>query len=141
MGTFNKRRACSRRNRARWTPQVERLEGRVVLSTFRVNTTLDTVAMNLKTGKDATGRISLRSAIMAADARGGSNKILVPAGDFVLTIVRTGVEDGTNGELLITGNVTITGQGSGNTIVDGNALDRVVQVQSGNVSISGLTIE
>ena len=59
-------------------PGLEMLEHRVVLSTFRVNTTLDTVAVNLKTGKDATGHISLRSAIMAADAKGGSNKIILP---------------------------------------------------------------
>ena len=43
--------------------------------------TLDTVAVNLKTGKDASGHVSLRSAIMAADAKGGSNKIILPAGD------------------------------------------------------------
>ena len=50
-------------------PRLEGLEARVVLSTFKVNTTLDTVAVSLKTGKDASGHISLRSAIMAADAK------------------------------------------------------------------------
>jgi hypothetical protein len=134
-------RVKSGRLKPRLRPRLELLEHRVMLSTFRVNTTLDTVAVNLQTGKDTTGHISLRSAIMAADARGGSNRIIVPAGDFTLTIVRNGVEDGTSGELLIAGNVTIKGRGSSRSIVDGNALDRVVQVQSGNVSISGLTIE
>jgi hypothetical protein len=32
-------------------PRLENLEARLVLSTFEVNTTLDTVAVNLKTGK------------------------------------------------------------------------------------------
>ena len=49
-------------------PRFEGLEGRVLLATFKVNTTLDTQAVNLRNGKDATGHISLRSAIMAADS-------------------------------------------------------------------------
>jgi len=43
-------------------PWLEALESRMVLSTFKVNTLLDTVAVNLKTGKDASGHVSLRSA-------------------------------------------------------------------------------
>jgi hypothetical protein len=42
---------------------LDRLEARLVLSTFQVTTTLDTVAVNLHDGTDATGHISLRSAI------------------------------------------------------------------------------
>src|SRR5262249_21623694 len=63
------------RRRVRSSPRLELLEERALLSTFRVNTTLDTVAVDLRTGKDASGHISLRSAIMAADAKGGSNTI------------------------------------------------------------------
>ena len=47
-------------NRSR--PGLELLEQRVTPSTFHVNSLLDTVAVNLKTGKDASGHISLRSA-------------------------------------------------------------------------------
>jgi hypothetical protein len=60
-------------------PGLEGLEGRVVLSTFNVNTTADTVAVNFKTGQDKNGQISLRSAIMAADAQVGTNQIILPA--------------------------------------------------------------
>src|SRR4051794_10006810 len=56
-----------RQSAARLRPGAELLERRLVLTTFNVNTMLDTVAVNLQTGKDAAGRISLRSAIMAAD--------------------------------------------------------------------------
>ena len=49
-------------------PSIEGLESRIVLSTFKVNTLLDTVAVDLKTGKDASGHISLRSAIQAANS-------------------------------------------------------------------------
>ena len=71
-----------KRSASRIHPRLEWLEDRVVLSTFKVNTTLDTVAVSLKTGKDASGHISLRSAIMAADAHGGKNTIILPNGTF-----------------------------------------------------------
>src|SRR5262249_6754968 len=63
----------ARRNRLR--PRAEALESRLVLSTFTVNTVLDTPAVNLSTGKDASGRISLRSTIQAANARPGADII------------------------------------------------------------------
>jgi hypothetical protein len=75
-----------RRRKIQSRPRLEMLEGRIVMSTFQVNTTLDSVAVNLHTGKDATGHISLRSAIMAADASGGSNTINLRNGTDNLTI-------------------------------------------------------
>ena len=44
-------------------------------------------AVNLKSGKDASGHVSLRrSAIMAANAKPSSDTIIVPSGTFLLTI-------------------------------------------------------
>ena len=63
---------------ARWRPALESLEVRQVPTTFAVNTPLDTVAVNLQTGKDAQGHISLRSAIMAANASPGADTINLP---------------------------------------------------------------
>ena len=133
------RRGPARRRGLR--PRLEGLEDRVTPTTFRVNSVLDTVAANLKTGKDASGHISLRSAIQAADAHPGTDTIVVPAGTFLLTIPGTDENASATGDLDINGSVKIKGAGAGSTIVDGNQLDRVFRVLSGKVSISGLTIQ
>ena len=124
----------------RLRPRLEGLEGRVVLSTLPRQHDARHVAVNLKTGKDATGHISLRSAIMAADAKGGSNTINLPGGTFKLTIAGANEDASATGDLDITGNLTIRVRG-GRTVVDGNNLDRVIEVLSGKVSISELTVQ
>ena len=87
MGNLDKvRQGKGKRRTTRSRPSLEWLEHRVTPSTFHVNTLLDTDAVSFKTGKDASGHVSLRSAIMAADAQGGSNKIILPAGTFTLTL-------------------------------------------------------
>ena len=129
------------RRQARFRPWGEALETRRLLSTFRVNTLLDTVAVNLKTGKDASGHISLRSAIEAANSRPNADTILLPNGTIKLTIAGADEDNAATGDLDIKGNVTIKGKRASSTIVDGNALDRVFQVLSGRVQISGLTIQ
>ncbi len=112
------------------------------MSTFQVNTTLDTVAVDLHTGKDATGHISLRSAIEAANTRSGNSTIIVPAGPFMLTIARRPNEDNAaTGDLDISSNVTIKGKAAAATIIDANGLDRVFQVIRGKVKITNVTIE
>ena len=112
-----------------------------MLSTFKVNTTLDTVAVSLKTGKDASGHISLRSAIMAANAKPNSDTIILPTGTFKLTIAGAAEDGDATGDLDINGNVTIKGKRSSSTIIDGNNLDRVLEVLGGKVSISNVTIQ
>ena len=134
-------RECAiRRQGLRSRPRLERLEGRIVMSTFQVNTSRDTVAVDLRTGKDATGHISLRSAIMAADARGGSNTIKLRTGTYTLTIAGANEDASATGDLDILGNLTISRAGAGRTVIDGNNLDRVIQVLRGSVNISGVTI-
>ena len=76
-----------RRNRCR--PGLEWLEIRQTPAIFAVNTVVDTVAANLQTGQDATGHISLRSAIMAANAHPGADSISLPIGVYKLTLPGT----------------------------------------------------
>src|SRR5262245_29565344 len=124
--------------KTRWQPELESLEVRQVPTVFVVNTPLDSVAVDLQTGKDATGQISLRSAIMAANAHPGADSIRLPVGVYKLTLPGANEDGGASGDLDITSDLTING--SGNSVIDGNALDRAFQILSGNVRISGVTI-
>ncbi|WP_422928047.1 hypothetical protein [Singulisphaera sp. PoT] len=128
----------SRKARRR-RPNLESLETRQVLSTFAVNTTADSVAVDLQTGKDATGHISLRSAIMAANAHAGADSITLPTGLFQLSIAGANEDNTATGDLDIKSDLTI--DGTGNSVIDGNSLDRVFEILSGNVRISGVTIK
>lgn len=130
-----------RRSTLRRRPLLDLLEGRVVLTTFNVNTTLDTVAVNLHNGHDSTGHVSLRSAIMAADALGGTNTINLPSGTFNLTIAGADEDSSATGDLDLRGTITIKGQNTNSTVIDGNNIDRVLEVISGNINISNLTIQ
>lgn len=118
-------------------PHMEVLETRLAPAVFDVNTVADTTAVNLNTGLDASGNISLRSALMAANHLGSTNTINLRAGTYKLA----------SGELDINGgptkdNLTITGAGSDSTIIDAQKLSRVFQVFSGNfASISQITVQ
>jgi len=138
--TANRQRR-GKRNATERRPWLESLEARMVLSTFKVNTTLDTVAVNLKKGKDASGHISLRSAIQAANSKPNADTILLPTGTLKLTIAGANEDNAATGDLDLKNNVTIKGKGASSTTIDGNNLDRVFQVLSGKVQISGVTIE
>lgn len=111
-------------------------------ATFTVNTTADTVDILPGDGfaRDASGNTSLRAAIMEANADGGADDILVPAGTYKLS----GANDddlGLSGDLDILSNMTITGAGAAATIIDANSVDRVFDVGNGAVALSGLTIQ
>ena len=129
----------------RWRSVLEMLEDRVTPTTFHVNTFLDTVAVNLKTGRDASGHVSLRSAIMAADANPkSSDTIILPAGTYNLTIAPTGDDGPSSGDLdiLVDNKLTIEGsKNGGQTIIDGHNLDRVFLTINGRVAMSNLVIE
>ena len=91
----------------------------------------------LKTGKDASGNISLRSAIQAANSKPNADTIVLPAGTISLTLRRRNEDNSATGDLDVKSNMTIKGNGASSSIIDGNNLDRVFQVLSGKVQISG----
>src|SRR5437764_5484863 len=100
------------RNPRRVVLVVEALEDRIVPSTFTVNTTNDTNAVNPAVSPlDSSGNISLRSALEALNTNPGTNDtIIVPAGLYHLTAAG-GAGQGTAGSLFIsdTNGVAIQG--------------------------------
>ncbi|MEX0992726.1 MAG: choice-of-anchor Q domain-containing protein [Solirubrobacterales bacterium] len=79
---------------------------------------------------DAVGTgCSIREAVDAAELDPGST-VNVPAGTYVLTL----------GQIYVDEDMTITGAGARDTIVDGNDLNRVFKVRYSTVAISQLTV-
>jgi CSLREA domain-containing protein len=113
------------------------LEDRLVPATFLVTTTLDVVDA-------ADGKLSLREAISAANANPGADTVIVPAG--VYRIALPGADDvNAAGDFDVTGSTVFRGAGAGNTVIDGQRLDRVFDVRgtaanSISVTFQGLTI-
>jgi len=120
--------------------------GVVYAASITVNTTDDEL--------NADGDCSLREAIVAANtntavdgcpAGSGADTIVLPAGTYVLTIAGTDEDAASTGDLDITQSLTIDGADESTTIVDGNATDRVFELDpdgmgSVAVSFSSLTI-
>ncbi len=108
-------------------------------ATFTVTTTNDS-----NDGACTASLCSLRDAVVAADTAGGSNTILVGPGTYTYSIASTGTNDPTTGDLDINNDssVTITGAGSGSTVINPNGVDRAFAVQDGaTLTLSGMTIE
>ena len=109
---------------------------------FVVNTTVDAVDAAPGDGICATAEAacSLRAAVQETNALPYAQSVEVPAGTYTLTLTDGG--DG-GGDLDITGDLTVTGGGSAETILDANHTDRAFEVPQGdNVSVqeTALTI-
>jgi hypothetical protein len=111
---------------AHFRPGLEILEGRAVPAVLNVTTALDTVDPN-------DGQLSLREALVQANALPGQDTIAVPAGTYLLN---------GSGELAVTDHVTILGAGAGATVLDGGGAHRVFHLTDARqVTISGVTIQ
>ena len=110
-------------------------------SILTVNTTTDAVDANTSDGVCATsgGLCSLRAAVQQANATGGGNTILVPAGTYPLTLA--GIDTtAAAGDLDVTDVLTISGAGANVTVVDSQVADRVFEIRNSTaVTITGLT--
>jgi hypothetical protein len=109
-----------------------------VPSTFVVNTTADTIDVNLNDGRaqDAFGNTSLRAAVMQANHDLGADVIT-----FAPQVHGTIPLDSTLGQLAITDELTISGPGAGKLAVSGNDKVRVFYISPGTtVAISRLAI-
>ena len=85
---------------------------------------------------------SLREAVIAANAAGGSNVIVLGPGTYVLTRGGAGEDAAATGDLDVTSDLTVLGAGAASTIVDGAALDRVFDVRPGaRLELVGVTVQ
>jgi 6-phosphogluconolactonase (cycloisomerase 2 family) len=140
-----RRKVTRRRKFNRLSQMTERLEARTLLTSFTVDSFFDTVDDNPgdSFAADATGRTSLRAAIMEANASAGSDTITLGSGIFNLSIEGTDEDSAFTGDLDITDNLTIQGQSAQITIIDARTIDRIFDVMPGvslqlfNVTITG----
>jgi len=109
---------------------LEQLENRLAPAVYHVNTFLDTAAVNINTAQDATGHVSLRAAVTAADASPQDDTIVLAPGVYT-------VQD----PLPVKGNLQITGEGPGKTIIETRHLDRLFAIDQGSLQLTGLTLD
>jgi CSLREA domain-containing protein len=116
-------------------------------ATFTVNSTADAVDAHPGDGVCATAIhvCTLRAAIQEANALAGVDIITVPAGTFTLTLAGVDEDGAATGDLDITDDLTLTGAGAAQTIIDGGGIDRVLEIfgaaaNSPHVDIAKVTI-
>jgi CSLREA domain-containing protein len=97
----------------------------------------------------SNGSCSLREAVQAANtdaavndcaAGTGADTISIPAGTFKLTLTGAGEDANATGDLDVLNDARLRGAGAGQTILDGNGTDRVVDIVTGTVSVAKLTV-
>ncbi|MFL5846070.1 MAG: choice-of-anchor Q domain-containing protein [Solirubrobacteraceae bacterium] len=118
-------------------------------ATFTVDDPVD--APDAKPGdhqcNTAAATCSLRAAIQEADAADGDDAVVLPAGVFRL-VIPPSFEAGSaadneagNGDLDMTGVLTVRGAGARRTTIDGGGLDRVFSSETGSTTtLSDMTI-
>ncbi|MEO8460579.1 MAG: right-handed parallel beta-helix repeat-containing protein [Dokdonella sp.] len=93
---------------------------------------------------DAVGHCSLRAAVQEANALVGNDTIVLPAGTFTLSLAGIGEDLSASGDLDVTDDISILGAGTELTIIDGGAIDRVLDLRpaavSRSIAINDLTL-
>jgi CSLREA domain-containing protein len=114
-----------------------------VTTTYNVNSIVDEQDANLDKPacRSATGKCTLRAAIMQGNKTGGTIVINVPLGIYILLNGGRNEDQAKTGDLDVYGNMTIQGVG-GSPIIDGGLLDRVFDLQKGSkVQLKNLVIQ
>jgi hypothetical protein len=104
------------------------LEDRLAPATFTATTVqdLDTAGVNLATGQLPGGQVTLRSAILAANATAGADTVVAPAGTYLLTVAGAEEDAGVTGDLDVLDVLTL--ELAGATIDAAGLGDRVLDV-------------
>ncbi len=86
------------------------------------------------------GICSLRAAIQESNALGGEHTIILESGTYVLSRAGRNEAEALVGDLDITANITIEGEGADYTIIDGRLNDRVFDIKNALVTLRNLSI-
>ena len=146
IGQFRKHEAGRRQRRRTpgWQMPAERLEERILLATFVVNSTADSEDADPGDGTaaDELGRTTLRAAVMEANQLKGPDTILLPAGRYPLSLVgRADPDDVHRGDVNVRSRLTIVGDGAAETVIEGNVYESVLWVYPNrSLNLSGVTI-
>ncbi|HEY1381768.1 MAG TPA: choice-of-anchor Q domain-containing protein [Gemmataceae bacterium] len=119
------------------------LEARVLPAVFTVNSFADGADARPGDGVALTadGRVTLRAAIMEANALGGASTIVLPAGSYTLSLAGANEDAAATGDLDILAPITVRGAGSGTTTIHGDGSDRILDVRTGQtVTVQGVTL-
>jgi hypothetical protein len=83
---------------------------------------------------------TLRAFIQETNALPGPDTIILPAGQYNLTLVGVEEDNAATGDLDILDELTIVGSNASSTIINGNQIDRVFHIIGVEVSILNVTI-
>jgi CSLREA domain-containing protein len=85
---------------------------------------------------------SLREAVIAANLAAGPDVVVLPPGVYVLgRAAGAAPDDATVGDLDLVGDIVLYGESAATTIVDGGAIDRVLDVPAGvSLTVRGTTL-
>ena len=115
---------------------------------FLVTSIFDEVDTNPGDGqcRTAAQTCTLRAATQEANALEGPNVILLQAGTYTLDITSSPFTDADTGDLDVQDDLVLRGVGSGDTVIDGGGIERVLHLQavaaaSIAVTIEGVTIQ
>lgn len=114
-----------------------------VTTTYNVNSTADEPDANLNKPacKSASGKCTLRAAIMQGNKQGGTIVINVPLGIYLLLRGGFNEDEAKTGDLDVYGKVTIQGVG-GSPVIDGTGRDRVFDLHNDSkVKLKNLVIQ
>jgi CSLREA domain-containing protein len=112
--------------------------------TYRVTSTTDGGDVDPGDGRcaDAAGRCTLRGAILEANARRGPDVIALQAGTYLLERTGAGEDAADRGDLDLTDDTIVCGDGASTTVLDAQRLDRAFHLHRDvSASIAGLTIQ
>ncbi|MBA8889844.1 CSLREA domain-containing protein [Dokdonella fugitiva] len=120
--------------------------GGACAATFAPDTTDDTVDAMPGDGfcADAGGHCSLRAAIQESNALAGEDTIVLDASTYALTRAGSDEDAAASGDLDVDDDLVLQGAGAEASIIDGGALDRVLDVRPAasarHVRVEGLTL-